>query len=96
MTGRRFPPWLYPGMHIKRWLGTLLIGLTILAIGAAILVIELYRQAIVQFPEIAAFLGAELEREIRAAIVITVGVGAHRVRAVEAHAQRRLTVRHAR
>ncbi len=74
MTGRRFPPWLYPGMHIKRWLGTLFIGLTILAIGAAILVIELYRQAIVQFPEIAAFLGAELEREIRAAIVITVGV----------------------
>jgi uncharacterized cofD-like protein len=74
MTGRRFPPWLYPGMHIKRWLGTLFIGLTILAIGAAILVIELYRQAIVQFPEIAALLGAELEREIRAAIVITVGV----------------------
>jgi uncharacterized cofD-like protein len=74
MTGRRFPPWLYPGMHIKRWLGTLFIGLTILAIGAAILVIELYRQAIVEFPEIAAFLGAELEREMRAAIVITVGV----------------------
>ncbi|HET9497728.1 MAG TPA: hypothetical protein VFP83_05320, partial [Candidatus Limnocylindria bacterium] len=68
MTGPRLPRWLYPGMHIKRWLGAVLVGLTILAIGAAILVIEIYRQAIIEFPEIAALLGAELEREIRAAI----------------------------
>ena len=38
MKGPRLPRWLYPGMHIKRWLGAVLIGLTILAIGAAILV----------------------------------------------------------
>ena len=43
MTRPRLPRWLYPGMHIKRWLGALLVGPTILALGAAILLIELYR-----------------------------------------------------
>jgi uncharacterized cofD-like protein len=61
-------------MHIKRWLGAVLVGLTILALGAAILLIEVYRRFIVEFPDIAALLGAGLEREIRGAIVITVGV----------------------
>jgi uncharacterized cofD-like protein len=61
-------------MHIKRWLGAVLLGLTILALGAAILLIEVYRRFIVEFPDIAALLGAGLEREARGAIVITVGV----------------------
>ena len=74
MTGRRLPRWLYPGMHIKRWLGAVLVGLTILALGAAILLIEVYRRFIVEFPEIATFFGAGLERELRGAIVITAGV----------------------
>ncbi len=54
MNGPRLPRWLYPGMHIKRWIGTLLVGLTILALGAAILLIELYRRAIIEYPELAA------------------------------------------
>ena len=39
------PRWLYPGMHIKRWLGAVLLGLTMLALGAAIFLIEAYRQS---------------------------------------------------
>jgi hypothetical protein len=74
MTGRRLPRWLYPGMHIKRWLGAVLVGLTILAIGAAILIIEFYREVILDIPQLALLLGADLEREIRGAIVITVGI----------------------
>jgi uncharacterized cofD-like protein len=61
-------------MHIKRWLGAVLVGLTILALGAAILLIEVYRRFIVEFPDIATFFGAGLERELRGAIVITAGV----------------------
>jgi uncharacterized cofD-like protein len=65
---------MYPGMHIKRWMGATLLGLTILALGAAILLIEAYRNFIVDFPELAILAGAELERPIRAAIVLAVGV----------------------
>ncbi len=74
MTVRRLPRWLYPGMHIKRWLGAVLVGLTILALGAAILIIEFYREVILDIPQLALLLGADLEREIRGAIVITVGI----------------------
>jgi uncharacterized cofD-like protein len=61
-------------MHIKRWLGAVLVGLTVLALGVAILLIEVYRRFILEFPDIAALLGAGLERELRGAIVITAGV----------------------
>ena len=46
MTGRRFPRWLYPGMHIKRWLVLLLAGIVILGLGAAIFLRDLYRGAV--------------------------------------------------
>jgi uncharacterized cofD-like protein len=75
MRTPRLPRWLYPGMHIKRWMGAVLLGLTILALGAAILLIEAYRQFIVEFPGLATLTGAELERPIRAAIALAVGVG---------------------
>ena len=29
MRRPRLPRWLYPGMHIKRWMGATLLGLTI-------------------------------------------------------------------
>jgi uncharacterized cofD-like protein len=74
MRTPRLPRWLYPGMHIKRWMGAVLLGLTILALGAAILLIEAYRSFIIDFPDLATLLGAELERPIRAAIVLVVGV----------------------
>ena len=75
MKRSRMPRWLYPGMHIKRWLGAVLVGLTILALGVAILIIEAYRNFIVEFPDIAVLLGAGLERPIRAAIVLAAGLG---------------------
>ena len=75
MRTSRLPRWLYPGMHIKRWMGAVLLGLTILALGAAILLIEAYRQFVINFPVLASLTGAELERPIRAAIVLAVGVG---------------------
>jgi uncharacterized cofD-like protein len=61
-------------MHIKRWMGATLLGLTILGLGATILLIEAYRRLIVEVPDIAILLGAELDRPIRAAIVLVVGV----------------------
>ena len=35
--------WLIPGMQVKRWLGLLLVGITLLALGIAYSLIELYR-----------------------------------------------------
>ena len=31
----RLPRWLYPGMHLKRWLLLSFVGITILGLGAA-------------------------------------------------------------
>ena len=44
MKGPRLPRWLYPGMHLKRWLVLLLSGIAILGLGAAIFIRDLYRQ----------------------------------------------------
>ena len=35
--------WLIPGMRVKRWLGLLLAGVTLLALGLALVVVEIYR-----------------------------------------------------
>ena len=43
MKGPRLPRWLYPGMHLKRWLALLLSGIAILGLGAAIFIRDLYR-----------------------------------------------------
>jgi uncharacterized cofD-like protein len=75
MKGRRFPRWLYPGMHIKRWLALLLAGIAILGLGAAIFLRDLYRTTAA--PEIAIvhwLTGAWLEPEVRAALVAAVGL----------------------
>ncbi len=44
MTTWRIPRWLYPGMHLKRWLALLLVGIVIIGLGAAIFVRDLYRR----------------------------------------------------
>jgi uncharacterized cofD-like protein len=75
MKGRRFPRWLYPGMHIKRWLALLLAGIVILGLGAAIFLRDLYRTTAA--PEIAVvywLTGAWLEPEVRAALVAALGL----------------------
>ena len=38
--------WLYPGMHIKRWLGLMIIGVAILAFGFSFIVREAYLEGL--------------------------------------------------
>ena len=42
MRNHRLLTWLYPGMHIKRWLLLLVIGMSLLSLGAAYLLREAY------------------------------------------------------
>jgi uncharacterized cofD-like protein len=65
---------LYPGMHLKRWILVLMIGLLILVLGAAYLLVEAYRSA--PLPEEAFWVTLQfLPRPIRAAIFVLAGVG---------------------
>ncbi|MGZ8562462.1 MAG: gluconeogenesis factor YvcK family protein [Candidatus Limnocylindria bacterium] len=73
MKGPRIPRWLYPGMHLKRWLVLLFLGITVLGLGAAILVVDWYRR----LPDdsfIFVLTGAGLDRPIRAVLVAIGGV----------------------
>ncbi len=40
---RQFARWLRPGLKIKRWLGLILLGITLLGLGLAISLLDLYR-----------------------------------------------------
>jgi uncharacterized cofD-like protein len=40
----RFLKWLYPGMGVKRWLVLLILGTTLLALGLAYVLVEVYRE----------------------------------------------------
>ncbi|MGI8998332.1 MAG: gluconeogenesis factor YvcK family protein [Candidatus Limnocylindria bacterium] len=76
MKGPRLPRWLYPGMHLKRWLVLLLSGIAILGLGAAIFIRDLYRTSAADQIQIVYWVtGAWLEPEIRAAIVVLLGIG---------------------
>ena len=73
MKGPRLPRWLYPGMHLKRWLLLLFLGITVLGLGAAILTVDWYRR----LPDesfIFALTGADQDRPISAVLVAIVGV----------------------
>jgi uncharacterized cofD-like protein len=37
--------WFVPGIHVKRWVGLILIGTTLLGIGIAVLILDIYRTA---------------------------------------------------
>ncbi|MGH2455659.1 MAG: gluconeogenesis factor YvcK family protein [Candidatus Limnocylindria bacterium] len=72
MRRPRLPRWLYPGMHLKRWLLLVFMGITILGLGAAILLVDFYRR----LPDdsiIFALTGAGLDRPIRALLVAAGG-----------------------
>jgi uncharacterized cofD-like protein len=73
MKGPRIPRWLYPGMHLKRWLVLLFLGITVLGLGAAILLVDWYRRLP---PDSFIFVltGAGLDRPIRAVGVVLGGV----------------------
>jgi uncharacterized cofD-like protein len=76
MKRPRVPRWLYPGMHIKRWLFLLFLGIAILGLGAAIFIRDLYRtNAADTIPVVYWVTGAWLEPEIRALIVSILGLG---------------------
>jgi uncharacterized cofD-like protein len=75
MKGPRLPRWLYPGMHLKRWLALLFVGIAILGLGAAIFIRDLYRQnAADEIPIVFWLTGAWLEPQVRAAIVALIGL----------------------
>jgi uncharacterized cofD-like protein len=71
----RLPRWLYPGMHLKRWLLLAFIGVTILGLGAAIFLVDLYRRFGADNISIVFWVtGAGLERPLRAALVAGIGL----------------------
>ena len=75
MRGPRLPRWMYPGMHLKRWLLLLFVGIAILGLGAAIFVRDLYRSVdAAQIPIVYWVTGAWLEPETRAAVVAILGL----------------------
>jgi uncharacterized cofD-like protein len=67
------PRWLYPGMHLKRWLLLIFAGITILALGTAIFLVDVYR-GLPPDSIIFVLTGADLERPIRATLVVAGGL----------------------
>ncbi|HCV00297.1 MAG TPA: hypothetical protein DGL25_03765 [Dehalococcoidia bacterium] len=66
--------WLYPGMHIKRWLFLLVVGMTLLSLGAAYLLREAY--LLYDFPGVAHYLTLQfIPRWGRGIIFVCVAVG---------------------
>ncbi|HET6744474.1 MAG TPA: gluconeogenesis factor YvcK family protein [Candidatus Limnocylindria bacterium] len=74
MRGISIPRWLYPGMRLKRWLLLVFLGITMLALGAAILLVVIYRN----LPEdsfIFTLTGAGLDRTLRGVVFFAIGLG---------------------
>ncbi len=64
---------LYPGMHLKRWILVLMLGMLVLILGVAYLLVEMYRTA--PFPEEVFWLTLQfLPRPVRAALFGTLGL----------------------
>ena len=75
MKRRQLPRWMYPGMHIKRWLFLLFVGIAILGLGAAIFIRDLYRTTEgAEIPIVYWLTGAWLEPQVRAALVAALGI----------------------
>lgn len=75
MRRPQLPRWLYPGMHIKRWLVLLISGVAVIGLGVAIFLRDLYRATNADTIPIVYWLtGAWLEPEVRAALVTILGV----------------------
>ena len=73
MRKLRIPRWLYPGMHLKRWLLLSFLGITVMALGAAILIVDWYR-SLPTDSVIFVLTGAGLNRPFRAVLVVAIGV----------------------
>lgn len=78
---RRLPRWMYPGMHLKRWLLLIFVGVAVLGLGGAVFLFDLYRgRQLDEVPVVYWITGAWLDRPIRAAVlggfgVFAMGVG---------------------
>ncbi len=70
----RIPRWLYPGMHLKRWLVLVFIGILILGLGAAVFIRDLYRTTGDDIPVIYALTGAWMPPQLRAGIFGAIGL----------------------
>jgi uncharacterized cofD-like protein len=67
------PRWLYPGMHLKRWLLLVFVGITVLGLGAAILLVIAYR-SLPADSFILTVTGAGLDRTLRGVVVLAIGL----------------------
>jgi uncharacterized cofD-like protein len=71
----RIPRWLYPGMHLKRWLLLIFVGVAVLGLGGAVFLIDFYRgRALDEGPIVYWRTGAWLDRPVRAAILGGFGI----------------------
>ena len=69
-----FLKWLYPGLHVKRWLLVLMLGITFTSLGIAYLITNIYREQ--PFPEFVAVLTLQfIPRSVRGALFIGAGAG---------------------
>jgi uncharacterized cofD-like protein len=67
--------WFTPGIGVKRWLGLLLLGITLIALGIAFVVIDIYRNQ--PLPDIFYYITLQfLPRALRATVVIGLGLTA--------------------
>ncbi|MEO8246766.1 MAG: gluconeogenesis factor YvcK family protein [Chloroflexota bacterium] len=75
MSRVRLPRWLYPGMHLKRWLLLVFAGIVILGLGGAIFLLNVYRAGeLDEVPFFYVITGAWLERPVRAATLGAIGL----------------------
>ncbi|HEX2221311.1 MAG TPA: gluconeogenesis factor YvcK family protein [Candidatus Limnocylindria bacterium] len=75
MRRRALPRWLYPGMHLKRWLVLIFLGIVALGLGGAVFLLDLYRTGdLDEVPLVYYLTGAFLERPVRAALLGGIGV----------------------
>lgn len=66
--------WLYFGLGVKRWLVLLFLGITLLSLGAAYVLVAIYREQ--TFPEVFYYLTLQfLPRPIRAILFAAAGLG---------------------
>ncbi|MFH1486362.1 MAG: gluconeogenesis factor YvcK family protein [Chloroflexota bacterium] len=70
-----FLKWLYPGMHIKRWLALFMVGIVIISLGFAYVLRQVYISY--TFPDFVWYITLQfIPRYYRGALFVTVGVGA--------------------
>jgi len=73
MSRFTIPRWLYPGMRLKRWLLLVFLGITVLALGSAVLLVVIYR-SLPPDSFVFTLTGAGLDRGLRGVLVMLIGL----------------------